>query len=250
MPPPQYPTHAMILAAGRGARMRPLTLTTPKPLVQVGGRVLLDRALDALETTEVKQVVINIHHLGEQIINHLASQQHRPFDIIISDEREALLDSAGGVIKALPHLGDAPFFILNADTFWHDVGVPTLQRLATAFDASSMDMLLLTVERDQAAFPERGDFLYDVQGQPPSRLHRAAPNRSEAVIYGGALMVHPRVFHQAQPVPHSLNHYFDQAIAGGKLFGLPLVGHWYTLTTAHAIATVEKLLLRHENKSE
>jgi len=222
--------------------MQPLTLKTPKPLVQVGGRVLLDRALDALEKVLVERVVINVHHLAEQIIDHLASQQHRPFDIIISDEREALLDSAGGVIKALPYLGDDPFFILNADTFWHDTGSPALGRLATAFDAKNMDMLLLTVEREQAAFSERGDFLYEKQG----RLYRAAPNMQEAVIYGGTLLIHPRVFHQAQPVAHSLNHYFDQAIAQGRLFGLPLEGHWYTLTTAHAIATVEKLLKHHQ----
>jgi len=236
----KMPTHAMVLAAGLGRRMRPVTLTTPKPLVRIQGHTLLDRVLDMLEKVKIERVVVNVHHLADQIVDHLAGQhQQRPFEIILSDERTQLLDSAGGVIKALPHLGKDPFFILNADSFWHEEDNSQLERLANGFNIRDMDMLLLTVRREQAAFPERGDFLSDIQGC----LRRAAPNMQEAVIYGGALVVNPAIFYQIPVHCHSLNHYFDRAIMAKRLFGLPLEGRWYTLTTAQSIPILEQILL-------
>ncbi|MHC5306258.1 nucleotidyltransferase family protein [Bartonella sp. LJL80] len=227
---------AMVLAAGLGTRMRPLTLKTPKPLVKIAGRTLLDRTLDQLQKAGIDEAVVNVHHLGSQIEDYLEARKSP--HIIISNERAELLDSAGGVVKALPHLGSHPFFILNADTFWVDHGAATLAAMARHFDDDKMDMLLLTVRRDQAAGPERGDFLVGEDG----KLSRAPENMQEAVIYGGAILVRPAIFAAAPVTPHSLNHYFDQSIEKGRLFGFPLEGNWYTVGTVDMIATVEELL--------
>src|SRR5471030_2084283 len=135
------PKTAMVLAAGMGSRMRPLTDTMPKPLVKVAGRALIDHVLDRLADAGVERAVVNVHHFAEQMIAHLAART-RP-KIAISDERGVLLDTGGGVVKALPLLGDAPFFHLNADTIWIDGVTPNLKRLAEAFDPAAMDALLL-----------------------------------------------------------------------------------------------------------
>lgn len=234
---------AMVLAAGLGTRMRPLTLTTPKPLVEIAGRCLLDRALDSLKNAGVETVIVNVHHLADAVEDHLKSRLD--LHIEISDERSQLLDSAGGVIKALPCLGNKPFYILNADTFWIDRGLSNLQAMANHFNPDTMDMLLLTVERQQAAAPERGDFLISQDG----RLKRAPANMPEAVIYGGALIVHPNIFKDATIEPQSLNTYFDKAIAKGRLFGFPLHGNWYTVGTMDMIGRVEDLLRERGEKA-
>jgi len=261
----KFPLSAMLLAAGLGTRMRPLTLNVPKPLVKVAGQALIDRVLDSLEKTHVKQVVVNIHHLGEQIKAHLTDQQaSRPFHFIISDESAQLLDSGGGVVKALPFLGTEPFLILNTDTFWQENALEqfpknvkrfldkncgenkndqkeifsNLNQLAEIFDIDKMDMLLLTVRRQQAAFPERGDFLMNVDG----RLSRASPHDPNAVIYAGAMIVNPAIFANQTAEPHSLNIYFDRAIAKQRLYGLALQGSWYTVGTMAAVAALESSL--------
>jgi len=233
--------NAMLLAAGLGTRMRPLTLTTPKPLVKVGGRALIDYALDELEKVNVTRVVINLHHLGGQVRAHCQRQQkHRPFEFIFSDEGQALLESGGGVVKALPLLEERPFFILNSDSFWQEpVGaLSNLENLAAHFDADKMDMLLLTLRRDQAALPERGDFLMDES----RRLSRSQAGDPQALVYSGALITHPKLFAQQKLESHSLNVYFDRAIATGRLYGLALQGRWYTVGTMAAISAVETLL--------
>lgn len=229
-------THAMVLAAGLGTRMRPLTFKTPKPLVKIAGRSLLNRALDALEKVGVEEAVVNVHYLADSIESHVESRK-KPH-VTISDERAELLDSAGGVVKALPLLGENPFFVLNADTFWVDHGKPTLQAMADVFDPEKMDMLLLTVKRQQAAGPERGDFLVG-EGQ---KLIRAPLNSAEAVIYGGALITKPEIFSLAKIEPQSLNLYFDRAISQGRLYGFPLDGNWYTVGTIEMIGKVEELM--------
>lgn len=227
---------AMVLAAGLGTRMRPLTLKTPKPLVKIAGRSLLNRALDALEKVGVKEAVVNVHYLADSIESHVESRK-KPH-VTISDERDQLLDSAGGIIKALPLLGETPFFVLNADTFWVDHGRPTLQAMADAFDTDKMDMLLLTVKRAQASGAAHGDFLVDKTG----RLARAPLNSAEAVIYGGALILRPEIFAAAEAKPQSLNLYFDRAISQGRLYGFPLDGNWYTVGTMEMIGKVEELM--------
>jgi len=233
----------MLLSAGFGARMQPLTQTTPKPLVCIDGRSLLERALDALEKAQIKKAVANVHHLVQQICDHFEKERRkRKLDIVVSDERNALLDSAGGVVKALDELGRAPFFILNSDTFWSERQTPNLLRLARYFESKDMDLLLLTVDRQQACGHGRGDFLLNGEG----RLTRSGADDADAVIYAGALLINPAIFSNAETTSHSLNLYFDRAIAEGRLFGLPLEGRWYTVDTAEMIDTVEKRLCRQD----
>lgn len=142
------PDTAIVLAAGLGKRMRPITDTIPKPLVKIAGKTLLDWSLDSLAAAGVAKAVVNVHYFPEQIVAHVTAR--RAPNIVISDESEQLLDSAGGIVKALPELGDQPFYILNADTFWIDDGPLNLQRLALAWDAAKMDILLMLADLQQA----------------------------------------------------------------------------------------------------
>ncbi|MCR4265701.1 nucleotidyltransferase family protein [Nitratireductor sp. ZSWI3] len=230
------PDTAMVLAAGLGKRMRPITDTVPKPLVKIAGKTLVDWALDTLADAGVGTAVVNVHHLADQMEAHLAGR--RAPRVVISDERDRLLDSAGGVIKALPRLGDAPFFILNADTFWLDEGMPNLQRLALAWNGEAMDILLMVADFDQATGHSGSvDFVMDEAG----RLRRAQKGET-GVIYAGAIILHPRLFAGAGSEPQSLNAYFDAAAAGGRLFGMRMGGDWITVGTPDAIAPAEAVV--------
>ncbi|MFC5385891.1 nucleotidyltransferase family protein [Aquamicrobium segne] len=231
------PTTAMVLAAGLGTRMRPITDTLPKPLVKIAGRTLLDRGLDALAGAGVNKAVVNTHHLGAMIAAHLDQYSH--LDIIISDESELLLDSAGGIVKALPELGPDPFYILNADTFWIDRDTPELERLALMWDDTRMDILLMLADpKNSTGHSGSTDFLSDEEG----RLSRGR-NHPQGLIYGGVGIIHPRIFAGAKAAPHSLNLYFDRAIAAGRLFGLAMKGHWITVGTPDAILPAEAAIL-------
>ncbi|EBU7498065.1 nucleotidyltransferase family protein, partial [Salmonella enterica subsp. enterica serovar Typhi] len=158
----------MVLAAGLGLRMRPITDAMPKPLVRVAGKTLLDWGLDSLAASGVRKAVANVHYLPGQIVDHVASRTSP--QVVISDESGALLDSAGGIVKALPELGAGPFFVINADTFWIDAGTPNLDRLAQAWRPGEMDILLMLASLDQATGHSGStDFLIDCDG----RLSRA-----------------------------------------------------------------------------
>jgi len=223
----------MVLAAGLGKRMRPITDTLPKPLVKIAGKTLLDWGLDSLASAGVKQAVVNVHYLPDQIIEHVGNRTHP--QIIISDERDELLDSAGGIVNALPALGKDPFYILNADTFWIDRSVPNLQRLALAWEPDSMDILLMLATLEQATGHSGStDFLLGADG----RLKRAKGDPA-GLIYAGAAIVSPKLFAKAEAVPHSLNAYFDGAIEHGRLFGMRMEGSWITVGTPDAIAPAE-----------
>jgi len=228
------PKTAMVLAAGLGKRMRPITETIPKPLVPIAGRTLLDRGLDSLAEAGVETAVVNVHYLPDLIIAHVASR--RTPRVVVSDERDRLLDSAGGIVKALPLLGGDPIFVLNADTFWIDNGRPNLERLALAWDGERMDILLMLCDPASATGHDGPpDFLLDAEG----RLSRAA-GASDGLIYAGVAILHPRIFAGASPEPHSLNRYFDAGIAVGRLHGLPLAGSWITVGTPEAIPPAEE----------
>jgi MurNAc alpha-1-phosphate uridylyltransferase len=223
----------MVLAAGLGKRMRPITDTMPKPLVKIAGKTLLDWGLDSLAGAGVERAVVNVHYFPGQIIAHVAGRL-RP-RVTISDESACLLDSAGGIVKALPLLGRSPFFIVNADTFWIDRSRQNLAALALAWDAAAMDILIMLSDFQSATgHSGKSDFLLGADG----RLARSG-GAPEGLIYAGAAIVHPRIFEGAQPEPHSLNLYFDRAIAAGRLFGHRMDGHWITVGTPDAIPMAE-----------
>ena len=223
------PQTAMVLAAGLGLRMRPITNTIPKPLVSVAGKTLLDWGLDTLAASGVRKAVVNVHYFPEQIVAHVKS---RSVPVIsISDESDGLLDSAGGIVKALPLLGADPFFILNADTFWIDAGRANLDRLADAWRPGEMDALLLLADMASATGHSGStDFLVDGDG----RLTRADRDPT-GLIYAGVAICDPTIFAGAKPEKHSLNLYFDRAISSGRLYGLTMQGKWITVGTPEAI---------------
>jgi MurNAc alpha-1-phosphate uridylyltransferase len=232
------PKTAMVLAAGLGVRMRPITDNLPKPLVKIAGKTLLDWGLDSLAEAGVETAVVNVHYLPEQIVAHVALRKLPK--VVISDERAGLLDSAGGIVKALPDLGSEPFFILNADTFWIDRGVSNLARLAQKWDVARMDILLMLADLGSATGHSGGvDFLRDANG----RLTRAA-GATSGFIYAGAAIIHPKLFAGKPVEKSSLNRYFDEAISANRLFGLPLEGSWITVGTPDAIAPAEMAVRR------
>ena len=235
---PVQPHSAMVLAAGFGTRMRPLTDHTPKPLVEVAGKPLIDHVLDRLDEVGVRTAVVNVHYLGEQIIAHTASRKAP--NVIISDERNEVLDTGGGVAKALPLLGDAPFFHLNADTLWIDSVAPNLQRLADAFDPAHMDILLLMA-------PTAGSIGYDGAGDftmlTDGRLQRRTEQHVVPFVYAGAAILSPAIFKGAPQGAFSLTKLFDEAATHGRLFGLRLEGIWMHVGTPGAIAAAEKAIL-------
>ncbi|MBW3099104.1 nucleotidyltransferase family protein [Pseudohoeflea coraliihabitans] len=225
---------AMILAAGLGTRLRPITETLPKPLVPVGGRPLIAYSLEAARAAGIDNIVANVHYRADQLETWL---KQSGFDVGISDEREALLDSGGGLRHALPQLGSDPFLVLNADTFWLEdpaAARTNLDRLMTAFDRERMEMLLMTARPQQATGHDgAGDFSVDQDG-------RLARSRSaDAVIYAGALILDPRCLQGDRPQKFSLNLCFDEAIDRGTLFGMPMAGQWLTVGTPDAIPEAE-----------
>lgn len=235
--PVHAPDHAMVLAGGLGTRMRPLTLTLPKPLIMVAGKTLIDRGLDALVAAGVKKAVVNVHYLADQLEAHL--QSRNDIAITISDEREQLLDSAGGIIKALPELGNNSFYILNADTFWVDAEGSNLTRLAQIWDEGSMDILLMLADKNFATgYEGRGDFHLAEDG----RLSRVPLEENSDLIYAGAALVHPKLFAGQDIGVSSLNRNFDAAVAAGRLYGMVMHGHWLTVGTPEAIGEAEEAL--------
>ena len=231
------PQSAMVLAAGFGQRMRPLTDTMPKPLVKVAGKALLDHVLDRLADAGVAQAVVNVHYLAAQIERHVAGRA-RP-RITISDERAELLDTGGGVVKALPLLGVAPFFHINSDTIWIDGVKPNLTRLAENFDPATMDaLLLLAPGAGSIGYTGRGDFLMASDGCLSARPERdIAP-----FVYAGAAILSLRLFDDAPQRAFSLTKLFTRAIEAGRLHGLRMEGLWMHVGTPEAIAEAEQAI--------
>jgi MurNAc alpha-1-phosphate uridylyltransferase len=228
---------AMVLAAGLGKRMRPHSDTLPKPLVEVDGKPLIDYALDRLAAAGVVRAVVNVHYRAEMIERHLAART-RP-QIVISDERAELLETGGGIVKALPLIGDAPFLLLNSDTLWIDGVEPNLTRLAQAFDAARMDaLLLLAPTATSIGYAGRGDFRMLADG----RLARRNERDVVPFVYAGAAVLAPALFADAPSGAFSLTRLFDEAAARERLFGLRLDGVWMHVGTPDAIAAAERAL--------
>ncbi len=233
-PDAMMPKSAMVLAAGLGTRMRPYNGHIPKPLVQIGGKSLIDHVLDRLADAGVERAVVNVHHLADEIEHHLTARQ-RP-RIVISDERGALLGTGGGVAKALPLLGNAPFFHVNSDTVWIDGVKPNFARLGDAFDPAAMDVLLLLAPTaGSIGYAGRGDFAMVSDG----RLRRRAENEVVPFVYAGAAILAPALFADAPAGEFPLTRLFDRAGAAGRLFGLRLEGVWMHVGTPDAVAAAE-----------
>ena len=232
------PRRAMGLAAGLGLRMRPLTETRPKPLVTLAGRTLLDHALDRLAEAGVTDAVVNTHYLGHMIAVHLDGRNAPR--TIVSPEDE-LLDTGGGITRALPHLGDGPFFAVNADISWRDGATPALARLAFSWRDDGMDALLLVHETAAATgYAAAGDFFMSEAGS----LSRRGAAPAAPYVFTGIQMLHPRLFSDIPPGPFSLNLLFDRAIASGRLYGLAHDGEWFHVGTLEALAEAEARLAR------
>jgi N-acetyl-alpha-D-muramate 1-phosphate uridylyltransferase len=228
----------MVLAAGLGTRMRAFNGQLPKPLVQVGGKALIDYVLDRLADAGVERAVVNVHHLADQIEHHLAPRR-RP-QVVISDERAQLLGTAGGVIKALPELGDAPFFHINSDTIWIDGVKPNLGRLAAAFDPARMDaLLLLAPTASSIGYGGRGDFSMG----PDGALTRRGERDVAAFVYAGAAILAPAFFAGIPAGPSSMTPLFDRAAEAGRLCGLRLEGVWMHVGTPDAVQAAEAAIL-------
>jgi MurNAc alpha-1-phosphate uridylyltransferase len=233
------PTKAMVLAAGLGVRMRPLTDKMPKPLVRVAGRALLDHVLDKLGDAGVSEAVVNVHYLPDQIIDHTAGRT-RP-RVIISDERNEVLETGGGVVKALPLLGgDAPFFLVNADTMWIDGVRPNLARLAETFDPARMDILLLMAPTTSSiGYGGRGDYAM----LPDGALRKRREHQVVPFVYAGASIMSPSLFADAPAGKFSLTKLFDSANEQERLFGLRLDGVWMHVGTPDAVHAAEEAFL-------
>ena len=231
------PKRAIVLAAGLGTRMRPYNGHVPKPLVQVGGKSLIDYSLDRLADAGVERAVINVHHLADALERHLAARK-RP-QIVISDERAELLGTGGGIAKALPQLGDAPFFLDNSDTVWLDGVKPNFARLAEDFDPATMDaLLLLAPTAGSIGYTGRGDFAM----LPDGRLRRRTEGEVVPFVYAGAAILAPALFADAPGGAFALTPLFDRAGAKGRLFGLRLEGVWMHVGTPEAVAAAEAAL--------
>lgn len=232
------PSHAMVLAAGLGKRMRPLTDRVPKPMVAVAGRALIDRVLDRLGAAGIGHAVVNLHHRADQLQAHLAGRSAPP-EIAFSNERAELLDTGGGCAHALPLLGAGPFYAINSDALWQDGGDDTLLRLAGFWDPARMDALLLLIRREAAlAFDGPGDFDADATG----RLIRRGDRAMAPYVFGGVQILDPAVFAGTPAGPFSLNLIYDRAIARGRLFGLVHDGLWVHVGKPEAIAVAEAAL--------
>jgi len=231
-------TTAMVLAAGLGTRMRPFNGKLPKPLMQVGGKALIDYVLDRLAEQRVERAVVNVHHLADQIEQHLAGRK-RP-RIIISDERDELLGTGGGVVQALPQLGDGPFFHVNSDTIWIDGVKPNLGRLGAAFDLARMDALLLVAPTASSiGYSGRGDFSMS----PDGTLTRRGEREVVPFVYAGAAILTPAFFAGTAAGPSSMSPLFDRAAEAGRLCGLRLEGVWMHVGTPEAIKAAEDAIL-------
>ena len=232
------PSKAMVLAAGLGLRMRPLTDHMPKPLIQVAGRPLLDHVLDKLAAAGVTEAVVNVHYFPDQIIDHVAARA-RP-RVIISDERDQVLGTGGGVVKALPQLGAQPFFHVNSDTMWIDGVQSNLMRLADAFDPARMDILLLMAPTASSiGYGGRGDYAM----LPDGALRKRREHQVVPFVYAGAAILSPSIFADAPKGEFSLTRMFDAANEQERLFGLRLDGVWMHVGTPDAVAAAEEAFL-------
>lgn len=232
------PGTAMIMAAGKGTRMMPLTANKPKPLVEVAGTTLLDHVLDLLRGAGVGRIVVNVHYFAGQIEAHLAANAD-DFDVAVSDERDLLRDTGGGLVKAMPLIPDDPFFCVNADNWFADTQPHALHRMAEAWNPETMDVLMLVVPTERAGNTQgAGDFDLDAAG----RLSREGPKRPRPYVWTGIQMLARHVVADPPADVFSTNVFWDRAIAAGRCHGLVHDGAWFDVGYPEAIGLTEAAL--------
>jgi len=236
--PAEIPRTAMIMAAGLGKRMRPLTATKPKPLIEVAGQALLDHVLDRLRSAGVEKVVVNVHYLADAVEAHLASRKHG-LEVVISDERKLLMETGGGLMQAADLIDADPFLAVNSDNFWVDGPADTLKLLASHWDDAKMDALLLLVPLARARNHRgMGDFHMDRNG----RLRRREKSRVAPFVYTGIQMLSKRLLRDAPDGPFSTNLFWSRAIEEGRCFGAVHQGLWFDVGTPKSISLTEAAL--------
>ncbi len=230
-------TQAMVLAAGKGVRMRPITATMPKPMIHLAGKTLIDRAIDNLHAAGVKRIVVNTHYLAQMLQNHLGKK--RDAEIVISHEKR-LLDTGGGVANALDQFGDEPFFVMNSDAVWIDGPQPTLRRMSRAWSADRMDALLLMVPmaRVPLGMHGRGDYFLG----PRMLLRRRKSSQVAPYLFGGVQVMHRALFEGAPEGPFSLNLLYDRAEASARLCGIVHDGQWLHVGSPGELEHAETVL--------
>ena len=236
--PAEVPETAMIMAAGLGKRMRPLTATKPKPLIEVGGKPLIDHVLERLRAAGVKKVVVNVHYLADAVEAHLATRADG-LQVTISDERNLLLETGGGLVRAAPMIDDDPFLSVNSDNLWIDGPADTLRLLASHWDSERMDALLLLVPQARARnHSGMGDFHMDRSG----RIRRRERSHVAPFVFTGVQMLSKRLLRDAPEGPFSTNLFWDRAIEEGRCFGAVHQGLWFDVGTPQAIKLTETAL--------
>jgi len=236
---PQFARTAMVMAAGLGKRMRPLTITTPKPLVRVAGKPLIEHTMAHLVNAGMQRVIVNVHYLADSLEAHLKAQDY-PFELMISDERDLLLETGGGLVKALPMIDEDPFFCLNSDNIWLESARSCFDELRSAWDDSRMDALLLLVPHSRATNHEGvGDFHLDQLG----RIIRRRAARVAPYIYTGIQLLSRRLLVDPPEGAFSTNVVWNRAIAADRLFGIAHLGQWFDVGTPAAIEPTQAALL-------
>ncbi|MFM7083393.1 MAG: nucleotidyltransferase family protein [Hyphomicrobium sp.] len=228
---------AMILGAGLGTRMRPLTITVPKPLVLLQNRPLIDHVIDRLSGAGITKVVVNVHYLADKLEEHLKKTKNPR--IIISDERQKLLDTGGGIIKALPLIGPNPFIIHNSDTTWIEKKEKWINALINAWDPDRMDALMILAHKSQSiGYEGEGDFFIETSGA----LRRREKNSTAPYVFAGVSIAHPRIFLNNPIDTFSLNVLWDRAMKNDRLHGIKVEGTWMHLGTPSALKAAEEQL--------
>lgn len=234
------PHTAMVLAAGLGTRMRPLTDATAKPLIEVAGRSMIDRLLDSLALAGVKRVVVNVHWFADLVEAHLKTRED--LEVIISDERDEVLETGGGLAKARPLLGDDPIFVVNTDAFWEPTGAKPLQDLAQSFNSELMDELLLLADIKRClGFPGAGDFFCGEDGV----LTRRGDAPSAPWAYAGVRILKPQLYDHAPIEPFSANRIWTDLLPKGRMFGHALDRFWLHVGDPQALKDAEFWLRCH-----
>lgn len=235
------PRSAMVLAGGFGKRMLPLTQDKPKPMVELKGRPLVDHVLDRLAAAGIARAVVNVHYCADKLEAHV-KHRARP-EIVISDERQQLLDTGGGVVRALPMLGAEPFLIHNSDSVWIEGVGSNLERLFAGWDPDAMDsLMLLATAATSLGYDGPGDFVMDKDG----RLSRRGEREMAPFVFAGVSIAHPRMFEGAPDGPFSMNRLWDMAIDSGRLYGIRLDGLWMHVGTPEALSEAERWIDRED----